>query len=128
MRALLISLALTAMLLSGCGTPAPTTPTPTPPPISPEEQKLQEQRYTFIQDMIAEGIFLKVEQPADFPHVWVTSVFYALNFEDKQAFISVVYAYYSTQDPEADMVVLYDSKTGKKVGVFAEVYGGLKLD
>lgn len=65
---------------------------------------------------------------ADFPHVRLTPVFYDLNFEDKQAFVSVIYAYYSTQDPEADMVVLYDSKTGKYVGVFAEIYGGLKLD
>jgi len=130
-RASLLILVSGLLFLVACGAPASApspTPAPTPSPDLPKVQELQERRYTFIQKMIAEGIFLKVEQPAKFPHVWVTSEFYSLNFEDKQAFISVVYTYYLIKNPEADMVILYDSKTGKQVGVFAETYGGLKLE
>ena len=69
-----------------------------------------------------------MEQLADYPHAWVTPLFHSLDFKDKEGFISVIFAYYIAQDPEADMVILYDSKSGKQVGVCAEVYGGLKLD
>ena len=78
-----------------------TSPVDTQPATMPlEVQKLQEKRYAFIQEMIANGIFLKVEQPADYPHAWVTPLLYSLNFEDKEGFVSVIYAYYITQNPE----------------------------
>jgi hypothetical protein len=109
--------------LVGCsGSKTTTIPTST---VSPE---LQTERLDFINQMISQGYFQKVEKPADYPHTWVTSLFMALDFKDKESFVSVVYAYYISDDPNADMVVLYDSKTGKQVGVYAAVYGGLKMD
>lgn len=128
-RILLISVILAAMLLSACGapttTPTPTKPAPAPVKVSPE---LQQKRLALIEDLISEGVFHKVEKPATYPHVWVTPLFHSLDFDDKQAFISVVYAYYITKDPASDIVVLYDSKTGNEVGTYAEVYSGLKLN
>jgi hypothetical protein len=126
-RILVISAILAAMLLTGCGAPA-ATPGPTPTPKVDASPEMQEKRLALIEDCISKGIFYKVEKPATYPHVWVTPLFHSLNFDDKQAFISVVFAYYISKDPACDMVVLYDSKTGKEVGVFAEVYGGLKLE
>ena len=87
----------------------------------------QEDRWTLINQLIDKGIFYKIEKRARFPHLYVKSLFYTLDFDDKQNFVSVVYAYYSTKDPKANMVVLYDSRTNKKIGVFSIVDRGLKL-
>ena len=88
---------------------------------------IQEERLAFIQKLIKQGIFQKVEVPGNLPHLWVKPAFYALDFDAKQKFVSVVYAYYITSNPRYNIVVLYDSKTGKEIGQYAEVYGGLKL-
>ena len=89
---------------------------------------MQADRKEFIQKAINEGLFLKVEKRAKYPHVYVTSAFYALNIDDKNGFINVVWAYHIAEDAIADKVVLFDGQTGKKIGAYAEVYGGLKLD
>jgi TM2 domain-containing membrane protein YozV len=86
----------------------------------------QEKRKAFIVKLIGQGILYKVEVPGVFPRIYVLSDFYALNFADKQSFISVVYAYYLAQDSRANVVTLYDSKTGKQIGMFTE--RGLDLD
>lgn len=88
---------------------------------------MQEDRKGFIDKLINNRIIQKVEIPGSLPHVWVTPKFYSLNFDDKQQFISVVYAYYITKNKKYDLVVLYDSKSGEKVGVYGKVYGGLKM-
>ena len=68
-----------------------------------------------------------VQVPALYAHVWVTPLFNSLNFDDKATFINVVYAYYISENPKSDIVTLYDSQTGKEIGTYASVYGGLKL-
>lgn len=88
---------------------------------------MQGDRQAFIQKLIKKGIIQKVEVPGKLPHVWVKPLFYALDFSDKQQFISVIYIYYKNQNSMYDIVVLYDSKSGKEIGKFAETYGGLKL-
>lgn len=88
---------------------------------------MQSDRRAFIHKLIARGAFQKVEIPGRYPHVWVTPLFYELDFELKQKFISVVYAYYKGQNPQSDIVVLFDGRSGKEIGKFAEVYGGLKM-
>jgi hypothetical protein len=90
---------------------------------NPEKQK---QRKAFIVKLIGQGILYKVEVPGELPHIYVSSGFYRLNIEDKQSFISVVYAYYLAQDSRANIATLYDSKTGKQIGMFTE--RGLDLD
>jgi hypothetical protein len=88
---------------------------------------MQGDRKAFIQKLINNGIFQKVEVPASLPHLWVKPAFHALDFDTKSKFVNVVYAYYVTKNPKYNIVVLYDSQTGKEVGKYAEVYGGLKL-
>ncbi len=90
---------------------------------SPEKQA---ERKQFIEKLIKMGVLYKVEVPAELPHVYVAPSFYALNVDDKQRFINVVYAYYLAQSPRANIVTLYDSKSGKKIGMFTE--RGLDLD
>jgi hypothetical protein len=89
---------------------------------------MQSDRKAFIQKLINKGVFQKVETPGNLPHLWVKPPFYILDFDTKSKFVNVVYAYYITQDPKYNIVVLYDSQTGKAVGKYAEVYGGLKLN
>lgn len=88
---------------------------------------MQEDRQTFINKLIKQGIFQKVEVPGNLPHLWVRPAFHALDFDVKQQFVNVVYAYYITKDKKYNMVIIYDSKTGKEIGVYSETYGGLKL-
>jgi len=98
------------------------------PPGFDASPETQAKRMELINKLITQGIFQKVEKPGSLPHVWVAPSFYSLNFDDKESFVSVVYAYYFAADPKVDLAVLYDSKTGKQVGVYGKVYGGLKMD
>ena len=86
---------------------------------------MQSDRKAFIQKLINKGIFQKIEVPGNLPHLWVRGAFYALDFETKSQYVNVVYAYYITQNPQYNIVVLYDSKSGKETGDYG--YGGLNL-
>ncbi len=82
----------------------------------------QEKRKELIDKLTASGIFYKVVTVGNTPHVWVTPLFMALNFDDKQNFISVVCAYY-----DSDMVTIKNSRTGERIGSFSREYGGLSI-
>ena len=80
---------------------------------------MQSDRKAFIQKLINKEVFQKVEVPGNLPHLWVKPAFYVLDFDTKSKFVNVVYAYYITQDPKYNIVVLYDSQTGKEVAEFS---------
>jgi len=88
----------------------------------------QADRKAFIKDLIKQGYIQKVDDSGSLPHLWVKPRFYSLNFDTKAQMVNVVYAYYITANPNAVMVVLRDSKTGKEIGMYAPLYGGLKLN
>ena len=88
--------------------------------------KKQAERKEFIEKLIRKGILYKLVTPGEIPHIYVAPGFYSLNVDDKQSFISVVYAYCLAHDSRVNIVALYDSKSGKNIGSFNE--GGLKLD
>lgn len=90
---------------------------------SPEKQA---ERKKFIEKLMKMGILYKVDVPGKYPDIYVAPGFYTLNVDDKQSFINVVYAYYLAKSPRANIATLYDSKSGKKIGVFTE--RGLDLD
>lgn len=80
----------------------------------------QAKREKMIQKLINEGIFQKAETPGNLPHLWVKPAFYALDYDSKQTFVNVVWAYYITADPKYEIVMLYDSRTGKHVGTYSK--------
>ena len=87
----------------------------------------QKERWAFIEKMVRQGVASKVECPGSVARMWVGPVFYRLDFDDKQTFVSVVYAYYYDGSRDEDFVKLLDSKSGNEVGTFARWQGGLKM-
>lgn len=124
---------LMILACGGTGSPSPkgqpsTTPTEQQNEGEPiVDPALQPDREKLLGKLIARGIFRKVEVPGTLPHVWVGPEFYALEFELKQKFVSVVSAYYVVQSETFDPVVLYDVHSGKQVGTFSGDYG-LRMD
>ena len=91
-----------------------------------EQVRLQPKRKRFIQKLISQGVFSKVEMPGNLPHLWVRPVFYSLDYETKKQFVNVVWAYYKTENPRWHIVILKDSRTGKRIGSYSRF--GLDLD
>lgn len=93
-----------------------------------KSEAMQADRKSFIEKLIGQGVFQKIEVPGNLPRLWVRSAFYALDFDMKQKFVGVVYAYYFDGSNDTDTVRIFDSRTGKEVGSYANVQGGLQLD
>lgn len=119
---------------SGESTSAKTSEPATPPasvdsnaPVIDKSEAMQKGRRELIDKLIAQGVFQKVEIPGNLPRLWVQPAFHELDFDAKQKFTSVVYAYYVDSGDVSASVRLYDSKTGKEIGSFAAYHGGLEL-
>jgi len=119
MRAAIATFALLAMLGFAGMAAAQTT-------IDKSETK-QAGREKLIKKLQTERVFHKIETPGTLPRLYVAPRFYTLDFDMKQQFVSVVYAYYFDGKKITDSVRIYDSKSGKEVGYFA-LPQGLKLD
>lgn len=83
----------------------------------------QAERKAFIEELIAKGVFYKVEKPATLPHVWITPTFRLLDYDTKRDFVSVVFLYFQP----ADLVVLKDSLSGQRIGTYSPDLG-LSID
>jgi hypothetical protein len=92
---------------------------------SPVKQREREQ---FINKLINQGIFAKVEKRSTFPRLWIKPAFYSLEFKEKEGFVSVVYAYYFDGNNFTDTIVLMDNLTGKRVGNYSLSNPGLKME
>jgi len=66
-------------------------------------------RRTFIDKLLHECVFSRVDVPASLPNVWATPKFYAPDFK-------------------SNIVALRDCRTGKNVGEYSAMYAGLKMD
>ncbi len=86
----------------------------------------QAKREQLIQKLIVNRIFLKTGVPGNLPRVWVGAPFYALEFDQKQAFVGVIYAYYFDGFRRDDVVRVFDGYTNKSIGQFT--LSGLTLD
>ncbi len=89
---------------------------------------MQRDRKALIDKLIAEQVFLKVEMRGLAPRVWVLPRFAQATFDQKQSFISAVYAYYFDGSSVSDFVRVIDGMTGNEIGQFAPASGGLRLN
>jgi len=88
----------------------------------------QEGRTLLLAKLKANGVFAKIDDTmAPLIKVAVGPSFYAAKFDDKEAFCSVVYAYYATEVAPV-IVELRDDMTGKAVGTYQPGFTGIKLE
>jgi hypothetical protein len=80
----------------------------------------QERRLELIRKLEREKVFMKTDLSGTVPKIWVDLKFYGLPFDEKQQFVSVVYAFF-----DGDVVRLYDGYNGKSIGRYTET--GLSL-
>lgn len=101
------------------------TQSATPAATIDRSPEMQVKRRALIQKLIKEDIFQKVEVPGSLPRVWVRPRFYSANFDEKQSFLGVVYAYHFDRREIGNVVRIFDSLSGKEIGNFTST--GLSL-
>lgn len=88
---------------------------------------IQAKRKALLQKLVDLRIFTKIDMPGNLPRVHVGPAFYALDFDQKQSFVSVVYAYHFDGTNKFDLVRIFDGRTNKPIGTFS-ASRGLNLD
>ena len=91
---------------------------------SPEKQAAREK---LIGELQARGIFANAECRGMAADVWVRPAFTALDFEDKQSFVSVVYAWCHENTELGRFVRVRDVRTNNELGMYTADFG-LKLE
>ena len=91
------------------------------------DPELQKKRLVFVKNVIELGLISKIEDDSPITRVLVGKKFISLSFEEKEDILNVVWAYYKTQDPQKNVVLVIDQKSGKKLGEYSLAYGGLKM-
>jgi hypothetical protein len=123
-----VGLAVAGALLNRPSPPgSPPTSVSAPVATIDKSPALQADRKKLIEKLIEEGVFQKIEVPGSLPRLWVRTRFYAADFDQKQSFASVVYAYYFDGSDPTDFVRVLDSQSGKEVGRYSINDGGLKM-
>ncbi|UJW87922.1 hypothetical protein [Devosia sp. SL43] len=92
-----------------------------------KSEAMQADRLAFLQRMINERVFTKFEQPGTLTRAFVGPAFYAATIDQKQSFVSVVYAYSYDGSNATDSVRLFDGQTGKEIGRYPNASGRLEL-
>jgi hypothetical protein len=93
-----------------------------------QEETKQADRRKLIEELVNKGVFKKVDFRDSGATIWVDLPFYALDFDTKQNFCSVVYAYVSTHArDELVSVALKDARSGKSGGDFGQEGSGCGL-
>ena len=71
--------------------------------------------------LVKEGAFTKIEDRGEgLVRVWTGPAFDGLQFQTKQSFVGVVYAYYFDGSSFSDAVILHDGRSGKRIGEMTE--------
>jgi hypothetical protein len=92
------------------------------------DPELQQKRRSLMQGAIALGIISKIEDHGLVTRVLVGRRFMALSMDDKEQILNIVWAYYKTEDPEKNVVLVIDQKSGKKLGEYSPATYGLKME
>jgi len=111
--------------------PTPTPPVPAevaekepsaPPPVArpriDKSPSKQWERQQLLEKLVKLEAFQKYERVKNGVVAWITPTFYTLDFDQKQNFVGVIYAYYYDGNNPADIVLLVDNKNGKPIGEF----------
>ena len=92
------------------------------PPID-KSARMQADRLKLIQQIQGQGVFGDINVRSQGATIIVKPAFYGLDFKDKQAFVSVVYAYNFDGLSPYISIKLQDSRTNKNVGSFSAERG-----
>jgi hypothetical protein len=127
----IFALAILSAIISRCASDSTTTtaaPTPAAPtPTIDKSEKSQAERKRLIDDLQKRGILGDVQCRTSGATTVVGRGFAQLDFEAKQSFLGVVYAWCFDGSQSYVTVTLKDIGSNKQVGVFSKELG-LKLD
>ena len=101
-----------------------TAPTSTAQHGDPE---IQQKRLAFIKNATALGLIKSINDNSPITRVRVSPKFISLSTEEKEDILNIVWAYYKTADPQKNVVLVVDQKSGKKIGEYSPANGGLKM-
>ncbi|HSB33564.1 MAG TPA: hypothetical protein VLG39_03825 [Nitrospirota bacterium] len=104
--------------------PPSSEPTPTEQRGDPE---LQQKRLAFIKNAIGLGLISKIGDDSPITHVAAGKQFISLPFEEKEDILNVIWAYYKTEDPQKDIILVIDRNSGNIIGEYSLANGGLKM-
>ncbi len=104
--------------------PTATAPTSTPHRGDPE---IQQKRLAFIKNAIALGFIIGIEDNSPITRVLAGQKFISLSSDEKEDILNVIWAYYKTEDPQKNVVLVIDQKSGKEIGEYSPANGGLKM-
>jgi hypothetical protein len=125
------TIVLMAMVLFDSGDQPSSTPGKTAPPspdsIIDKSPEKQAGRAKLIADLQSRRIFSKFDCRDRAADVWVRPAFDALAFDDKQLFVSVVYAYCHDRKELGTFVTVRSHLTNKELGTFT-AERGLRLE
>jgi hypothetical protein len=104
--------------------PAATAPTSTEHHVNPESQQ---KRQAFMKNATALGLITGIEDNGPITRVRVSQKFISLSAAEKEDIINVVWAYYKIADPQKNVVLVIDQKSGTEIGEYSLANGGLKM-
>jgi len=80
-----------------------------------------------MKNAIALGLIIGIEDSSPITRVLVGQKFISLSAAEKENILNVVWAYYKIADPQKDVVLVIDQKSGKEIGEYSLANGGLKM-
>lgn len=92
-----------------------------------DDPAIQENRLAFIKNAIATGLIIGIEDNSPITRVLAGQKFISLSAREKEDILNVVWAYYKIEDPQKDVVLVIDQKTGRTIGEYSLANGGLKM-
>lgn len=98
------------------------------PALADKSEAMQAKRWALIEELVEAGAFGNVESSNGVARAWVTPLFQQLDYATKQSYIGVIYAYYFDGSSSSNFVRVIDNQTGKTIGSFNPLSGGLKYD
>jgi len=91
------------------------------------DPEIQQKRLAFIKNAIALGLIKGIDGNGPVTRVRVGPKFRSLSSEEKEDILNIVWAYYKTEDPHKNVVLVIDQKSGKEIGEYSLATGGFKM-